>query len=163
MTLKSFDEWQKSTDTELNQSKRKKIEILFDEIEKAQAKGAKIWHLVQWLKEAHDIAISEKYLHDVLYRIRKKKNGSSTEKKSSVDTSSPLEKMGSNTTKQIEPISENYYDALMEKYKQCRSPVERYVALGGNIEDIEDRSSGVQRQMVHDLKYRLRVKYKGLY
>ena len=154
----SFTEWAKIQNIDLVISKKKRVEMLFDEIENAQQSGAKIWHLVQWLKQAHDLDLTEQYLQTALYRIRKERRNEPITKpvKPKIETKEL-------TTDNPQATTMNPYDVMLEKYKLCNNPVDKYIAMGGKREDIEEQNISIQRNMVMNLKNELRQKYKGIY
>ncbi len=135
---------------------KKRVEMLFDEIENAQKGGAKIWHLVQWLNQVHGLDLTEQYLQTALYRIRKERRNEPVKPKTEtkeLTTDNPQA-----TTEEMNP-----YDVMMEKYKQCNNQIDKYIALGGKREDIEEQNISTQRNMVMNLRNKLRQKYKGIY
>ena len=156
----SFTEWAKIQNIDLVISKKKRVEMLFDEIENAQQSGAKIWHLVQWLKQAHDLDLTEQYLQTALYRIRKERRNEPITKpvKPKTETKELTTNNPQATTEEM-----NLYDVMMEKYKQCGNQVDKYIAMGGKREDIEEQNISTQRNMVMNLRNKLRQKYKGIY
>lgn len=151
----SFTEWAKTQNIDLVISKKKRVEMLFDEIENAQKDGAKIWHLVQWLNQVHGLDLTEQYLQTALYRIRKERRNEPITKpvKPKTEPNNPKA-----TTEEMNP-----YDVIMDKYKQCNNQIDKYIALGGKREDIEEQNISTQRNMVMNLRNKLRQKYKGIY
>ena len=153
---KSFNEWKENQDFVVLKSKKRQVEALFEEIETAQKDGAKVWQIVSWLNQAHDLNISEKYLNTTLYRIRKERGQVSTRSKVSKEEQAL-------TRSSVTETEINPYDLMMEKYKQCDNQVDKYVALGGKREDIEEQNISTQRNMVMTLRNQLRQKHKGIY
>lgn len=149
------------------------IRRLYPTITEVLSQGLSASLLCDFLKQK-GLSISTNYLYLVLHRI--KKEGEETHQ----ETHQPKEKKtkqsalenskitASNTddhnkTEAAQPISENYYDELLVKYKQCDNQIDKYVVLGGKREDIEEQNISTQRSMVMALRNKLRQKYKGIY
>ncbi|ELJ8688061.1 TPA: hypothetical protein ACMDP5_003420 [Vibrio cholerae] len=161
----SFDEWQKSQNLELTPSKRKQIELLFEEIEKAQNKGVKICHILNWLNQSKKLNISQDYLNNTLYRIRKKRNNKSNLKSTKAISKAKTPSISSPDPVELPSTNKeaNPYDLMLGEYMKCKNQVDRYVALGGKREEIKDKNISTQRSMVMNLRNQLRQKYKGIY
>jgi hypothetical protein len=160
----SFTEWAKNQNIDLVISKKKRVEMLFDEIENAQKGGAKIWHLVQWLKQAHDLDLTEQYLQTALYRIRKERGGTSNNKKV-IEPKKTIEVIPTATIKNQddnEYTPENW-EKILDKFYAENNPHDRYLALGGKLEDIDGKSLASKRDMTTQLKHKLERKYKRIY
>lgn len=149
-------------DAHANPSKTRQIESIFNTIETVINDGLSIDHIVDFLNQ-HDIKITKNTLKVILYRLRKKtvmpkQNQSiSLPKNTTVETTPISKKVKSNST-EINP-----YDKMMEDYKLCNNPVDKYIALGGIREDIEHKDISTKRNMLMNLKNELRQKHKGIY
>lgn len=167
----SFDEWQESQNLKLISSKRRQIELLFDEIKTAQEKGAKIWHILNWLNQAHKLNINQDYLNNTLYRIKKARNNESKLKQESIKIepliNKPINKSKHDETKKENKDKSEYspenWEKILDKFYAENNPHDRYLALGGKLEDIEGKSLSSKRDMVTQLKHKLERKYKGIY
>ncbi|MCD9477114.1 hypothetical protein [Photobacterium phosphoreum] len=152
-------------------SKIKTIEALLPLIEQAIKDSITIDMLVDFFHQK-GLNITKNYLKTAIQRVRKKNKKLSlniTHKNTNAIRQEPLINNTPNknelkiSTTQKESTTDNPYDQMMEKYKLGKSNIERYIALGGKLGDIEEQSISTQRQMVFDLKYDLKVKYKGIY
>ena len=149
-------------------SKAKIIRGLFERITEAMEEGITLDMLVDYLRQ-NDILITKNTLRNTLYRIRKER-GHSPPSTTTVQPKSQPPDGGHETpipepipTSQPTPPAPDTYDRLMEQYMACNNPVDRYVALGGKREDIEEKNISTQRSMVSQLRTKLRQKYKGIY
>ncbi|MDF4820336.1 hypothetical protein ABK988_22505 [Vibrio parahaemolyticus] len=157
------------SETHSRSSNSKKIRALFDTIQYVIEDGLSLDHVVSFLNQ-NDISVSKNTLKVYLYRIRKKRDNNSTTKIPSPEItltkSEPVISPSShkNTpSEQSEKQLENTFDQILEKYHQCDNRIDKYVALGGRREDIEDKSITTQKNMVMTLRNKLRQKYKGIY
>lgn len=147
-------------------SKAKIIKRLFDRITEAMEEGITLEMIVHYLHQ-NEIYITKHSLRNTLYRIRKKRgnelNSKSIKTITKENHDSPIPSISSSSSEEPPETEINPYDLLMEKYKQCNNQVDKYIALGGKREDIEEQNISTQRSMVMTLRNQLRQKYKGIY
>ncbi|HHP0488639.1 TPA: hypothetical protein ACRZ4F_005069 [Vibrio harveyi] len=146
-------------------SKSRKIRALFNTIQYVIDDGLSLDHVVSFLNQ-NEIPVSKNTLKVYLYRIRKERGNTPNSKPIKTITkenqASPTPTYPSNSEESTE-TKINPYDLMMEKYKQCNNQVDKYIALGGKREDIEEQNISTQRGMVMTLRNQLRQKYKGIY
>ena len=149
-------------------SKINAIRKLYHRIEEALDNGLTTQLLCDYLNQK-GLEITPNYLYLVLHRIRKERGHSPPSTTTYQPKSRPPDG-GHETpipaptpTSQPTPPAPDTYDRLMEQYMACDNPVDRYVALGGKREDIEEKNISTQRSMVSQLRTKLRQKYKGIY
>lgn len=148
-------------------SKSQLIREMFDDIQEARNNNVSLvlLHDAIQQKSGHNLSYNE--FKQIIYRIRKERGLISNKKgniQTELSTNNPINKSQSATSEtQKKSTTDNPYDLMMEKYKLGKSNIERYIALGGKLEDIEEQSISIQRQMVFDLKYDLKAKHKGIY
>ncbi len=147
-------------------SKSRKIRALFDTIQYVIDDGLSLDHIVSFLNQ-NDVPVSKNTLKVYLYRIRKERDNEPNSKAiktiSKENHVSPTPPIFSSNSEETTETQINPYDLMMEKYKQCNNQVDKYVALGGKREDIEEQNISTQRGMVMTLRNQLRQKYKGIY
>ena len=149
-------------------SKIKAIRKLYHRLEEALGNGLTIQLLCDYLNQK-GLEISPNYLYLVLHRIRKEQgNEFNSNKKENIKTEPLINKpINKNqfaiTESQKESTTDNQYDQIMEKYKLCNNQIDKYIALGGKREDIEEQNISTQRSMVMNLRNKLGQKYKGIY
>ncbi|MGD6735511.1 hypothetical protein ACP5PY_03650 [Photobacterium leiognathi subsp. mandapamensis] len=148
-------------------SKSQLIREMFDDIQEARNNNVSLvlLHDAIQQKSGHNLSYNE--FKQILYRIRKEKRLNSN-KKENIKTESlinkPINKNQSAITEsQKESTTDNQYNQIMEKYKLCNNQIDKYIALGGKREDIEEQNISTQRSMVMNLRNKLRQKYKGIY
>lgn len=141
-----------------NQSKKRKIEQLYSEIDLAQKQGAKIAHLVMWVNEIYCLGVTEKYLNNILYRIRKERGETktittNTEKQNAQHTNINTAPLISNKRKE--------YDAICLKIAASEkgSHKEQYISYGGHFEDIQHQSDMATIHLLTRLKMAFHKKY----
>lgn len=134
------------------------IEELFGSITEAMQSKITLELLVSAMQQ-QGLDITVPYLRNTLYRIRKKKkekeikvkNTSSNSTESKITPTTPT----TPTTKKISNKEQTEFDDLTRKIESFNSAtgwVDRYVALGGDINDIKDQSESQKRQMAMQLK-----------
>ncbi|EGQ8399446.1 hypothetical protein ACV970_004590 [Vibrio parahaemolyticus] len=147
-------------------SKIKAIRKLYHRLEEALDNGLTIQLLCDYLNQK-GLEISPNYLYLVLHRIRKERGNESNSKAIKTITKEnhayPTPPISSSISEEPTETQINPYDLMMEKYKQCDNQVDKYIALGGKREDIEEQNISTQRGMVMTLRNQLRQKYKGIY
>lgn len=134
-------------------SKSRKIRELFETIQYVINNGLSLDHVVSFLNQ-HDISVSKNTLKVYLYRIRKERGNLPKSKPNKailketnhsqippISSSDPVE--SPSTNKETNP-----YDLMLEEYMKYKNQVDRYIALGGKREDIEDKNISTQRSMV---------------
>lgn len=141
------------------------IEELFDSITEAIQSKITLELLVSAMQQ-QGINITIPYLRNTLYRIRKKKKNERENKLESKKTTTMSNMV--TTTKKTEKTpptnsfpssnlvaSQEELEELTKKLETFNSAtgwVDRYVALGGDINDIKDQSESQKRQMTMQLK-----------
>ncbi|EGQ8084058.1 hypothetical protein ABF107_004435 [Vibrio parahaemolyticus] len=157
---------QEIIETQGRSSNAKIIRGLFDRITEAMEEGITLDMLVDYLHQ-NEILITKNSLRNTLYRIRKERGNEPNSKPSQTISKenhvSPTPPISSSNSKETTETKINPYDLMMEKYKQCNNQVDKYIALGGKREDIEEQNISTQRGMVMTLRNQLRQKYKGIY
>lgn len=157
---------QEIIETQGRSSKAKIIRGLFDRITEAMEEGITLDMLVDYLHQ-NEILITKNSLRNTLYRIRKERGNEPNSKPIKTITKenhvSPTPPISSSISEKPTETQINPYDLMMEKYKQCNNQVDKYIALGGKREDIEEQNISTQRGMVMTLRNQLRQKYKGIY
>ncbi|EIO4564155.1 hypothetical protein LQM11_004807 [Vibrio parahaemolyticus] len=147
-------------------SKAKIIRDLFTRITEAMDEGITLDMLTDYLHQ-NDVLITKNSLRNTLYRIRKERGNEPNSKQRKTITKenhvSPTSPISSSNSEELPESEINPYDLMMEKYKQCNNQVDKYIALGGKREDIEEQNISTQRGMVMTLRNQLRQKYKGIY
>ncbi|HHY0626537.1 TPA: hypothetical protein ACVU5F_004617 [Vibrio parahaemolyticus] len=147
-------------------SKAKIIRDLFTRITEAMDEGITLDMLTDYLHQ-NDVLITKNSLRNTLYRIRKERGNEPNSKQRKTITKenhvSPTPPISSSNSEEPPESEINPYDLMMEKYKQCNNQVDKYIALGGKREDIEEQNISTQRGMVMTLRNQLRQKYKGIY
>ena len=144
------------------------IREMFDDIDLARKNGVTLILILDAIKQKSGLNISYEELRSLLYVIRKER-GLNSNKNTNAIRQEPLNKNTPNknesviSTIQKELTTDNPYDLIMEKYKQCGNQVDKYIALGGKREDIEEQNISTQRSMVMNLRNKLRQKHKGIY
>ena len=128
--------------------------------------GLSLDHIVSFLNQ-NDVPVSKNTLKVYLYRIRKERGNEPNSKPIKTITKenhvTPTLPISSSNSEETTETQINPYDLMMEKYKQCNNQVDKYIALGGKREDIEEQNISTQRGMVMTLRNQLRQKYKGIY
>ncbi|KAB7693140.1 hypothetical protein [Plesiomonas shigelloides] len=133
------------------------IEELFGCITEAMQSKITLELLVSAMQQ-QGLDITVPYLRNTLYRIRKKKkekeikvkNTPSHSTESKVTPTTPI-----TPTKKISNKEQTEFDDLtrkIESFNAATGWVDRYVALGGDINDIKDQSESQKRQMTMQLK-----------
>lgn len=157
---------QEIIETQGRSSKAKIIRGLFERITEAMEEGITLDMLVDYLRQ-NEILITKNSLRNTLYRIRKERGNEPNSKPIKTITKenhvSPTLPISSSNSEETTETQINPYDLMMEKYKQCDNQVDKYIALGGKREDIEEQNISTQRGMVMTLRNQLRQKYKGIY
>lgn len=134
-----------------------KIDKLLPSIEKAIADGLTLDLLTSFLNQ-QGIKISKNTLKVTIYRLRKKRAGNQKEK-DKVTSQQPHTTSTSQSVnlkqRQLSPNEQAKFHALTKKIEAFNAAtgwVDRYVALGGDINDIKDQSESQKRQMTMKLK-----------
>ncbi|HFU0229601.1 hypothetical protein L1D19_23480 [Vibrio natriegens] len=145
-------------------SKAKIIRGLFTRITEAMDEGITLDMLTDYLCQ-NDVLVTKNTLRNTLYRIRKEQ-GVSPKKAVPIPEirpikSEPVISLSSHENKSLEEPKDEF-DFILEKYHQCDNQIDKYIALGGKREDIEDKSRSTQRDMVMTLRNKLRRKYRGI-
>ncbi len=157
---------QEIIETQGRSSKAKIIRGLFERITEAMEEGITLDMLVDYLRQ-NEILITKNSLRNTLYRIRKERCNKPNSKPIKTITKenhvSPTLPISSSNSEETTETQINPYDLMMKKYKQCHNQVDKYIALGGKREDIEEQNISTQRGMVMTLRNQLRQKYKGIY
>lgn len=156
------NELESYTLTHAQLSKIKAIRKIYHRIEEALDNGLTIHLLCDYLNQK-GLEISPNYLYLVLHRIRKERGNTPNSKPIKTITKENQVPTSPSNSEESTETKINPYDLMMEKYKQCSNQVDKYIALGGKREDIEEQNISTQRGMVMTLRNQLRQKYKGIY
>ncbi len=146
-------------------SKTQLIREMYDDIEKARQNKVSLVLLHRAIQEKSQLSITYNEFKQILYRIRKEQ-GASPKKaiptpRIAATKNEPVVSPSSHENKPSEK-PEDEFDLILEKYHQCDNQIDKYIALGGKREDIEDKSRSTQRNMVMTLRNKLRQKYRGI-
>lgn len=130
------------------------IEELFGSITEAMQSKITLELLVSAMQQ-QGLYITVPYLRNTLYRIRKKKKEKEIKVKNTPSNSTENKVTPTTLTKKISNKEQAEFDDLtrkIESFNAATGWVDRYVALGGDINDIKDQSESQKRQMTMQLK-----------
>lgn len=130
------------------------IEELFGSITEAMHSKITLELLVSAMQQ-QGLDITVPYLRNTLYRIRKKKKEKEIKVKNTPSNSIESKVTPTAPTKKISNKEQTEFDDLtrkIESFNAATGWVDRYVALGGDINDIKDQSESQKRQMTMQLK-----------
>lgn len=130
------------------------IEELFGSITEAMQSKITLELLVSAMQQ-QGLDITVPYLRNTLYRIRKKKKEKEIKVKNTPSNSIESKVTPTAPTKKISNKEQTEFDDLtrkIESFNAATGWVDRYVALGGDINDIKDQSESQKRQMTMQLK-----------
>lgn len=148
-------------------SKSKKIQLLYETIETVINDGLSIDHVVSFLNQ-NDIPVTKNTLKVNLYRIRKEQDGRQNYKREIETTQNSQTVISPNNIRQ--PIKEPQPETLhgeeelqkmLDQYYAANGLENRYVVLGGNIKDLDGKSTADKRQLVTNLKLRITQRIRG--
>lgn len=146
------------------------IREMFDDIDLARKNGVTLILILDAIKQKSGLNISYDELRSLLYVIRKERGlKPNSNKKENIKTE-PLINKPFIESIQTEIKGENKdeytpenWENILDKFYAENNPHDRYLALGGKLEDIEGKSLSSKRDMVTQLKHKLERKYKGIY
>lgn len=136
-----------------NQSTTKKISKLLPQIENAISDGLTLDLITSFLNQ-QGIEVSKNTLKVIIYRLRKKKHN--THKKNTLPetTQTELTQNKENSQKRS-PKEQAEFDELTKKisaFNAASGWQDRYLALGGDIDEIKGRSETEKRHLTMQLK-----------
>ena len=148
-------------------SKSRKIRALFNTIQYVIDDGLSLDHIVSFLNQ-NDIVISKNTLKVYLYRIRKEQENKSIlnkEREMNYNQSPAIYENNVISTSTKESVSdesegEKQIKRILDRYYSVNGVKERYVALGGDINDFKGKSISDQRQLVSALKAKITRKLR---
>ena len=136
-------------------SKTMMIREIYDDIENARKHGVTLAMILSLLREK-DFDISYSELKQILYRIRKSKDHPKNNNKENKPPHTKTEDKADDVKQQrLSTKEQTEFDDLtrkIESFNAATGWVDRYVALGGDINDIKDQSESQKRQMTMQLK-----------
>ncbi|EGU30971.1 hypothetical protein VII00023_20542 [Vibrio ichthyoenteri ATCC 700023] len=147
-------------------SKSKKIQLLYETIETVIDDGLSIDHVVSFLNQ-NDIPVTKNTLKVNLYRIRKEQGGKPTNKleiETKPISSSVISTDNNPSSKEVQPETlhgEEELQKMLDEYYAASGLENRYAVLGGNVKDLEGKSTSDKRQLVTNLKLRITQRIRG--
>ncbi|WP_108653104.1 hypothetical protein [Dongshaea marina] len=139
-------------------SKRKSIEECFDLIDEAITYGASI-SMISNLMSEHGVTISEGYLRNAMYRIRRDTGKQKFKKSPNKTTLKEIqEKPQDKEESEGERIAKPYKEKI-ERYQELKknhaSMDDRYTALGGNLDDLNGLNEREKRKRCINLMLKI--------
>ncbi|KAB7714819.1 hypothetical protein GBN32_01910 [Plesiomonas shigelloides] len=139
-------------------STTKRISKLLTPIENAIADGLTLDLITSFLNQ-QGIKISKNTLKVILYRLRKRKSPPIKSEQVVLTQHAPIHstenKLYDTKQQRLSPKEQTEFDDLtrkIESFNAATGWVDRYVALGGDVNDIKDQSESQKRQMTMQLK-----------
>lgn len=143
----------KLTSAQGKPSKSMMVEQLFDYISESMRAGVTLELLTVALQQK-GLNITVPYLRNTMYRIRKKRNGNITKtlinNSPPANITNPISTSSSAVNKNAATLAE--LTKKMDAFNKAVGWQERYIALGGNIEDVRGKPASEQRHMAMHLK-----------